>query len=146
MLSADQVFDLSEGGPEVGLRCIAPGGEYMDCQLLVCGGDGTVGWVLATMDELCLKNEPPVAVLPLGTGNDLSRSLGWGPGYEGAKFRKVCARPFAQHRCIPSWSVCSGGGSGGGMPQEGDIQCLTLLFYVSRVLCSTSGRLNFVFF
>jgi diacylglycerol kinase (ATP) len=48
-------------------------------KILVAGGDGTVGSVINFMkgiDEWKERN-PPVAILPLGTGNDLSRALGW---------------------------------------------------------------------
>jgi len=47
----------------------------------VAGGDGTVGWVLSSLGALrelsATHSVPPVGVIPLGTGNDLSRSFGW---------------------------------------------------------------------
>jgi diacylglycerol kinase (ATP) len=47
-------------------------------RILAAGGDGTVAWILKTIRELDMHPEPNVAVMPLGTGNDLSLSFGWG--------------------------------------------------------------------
>jgi hypothetical protein len=48
-------------------------------RVVIGGGDGTVGSLGDTVLKV-LGPKVPVIPMPLGTGNDLSRSLGWGPG------------------------------------------------------------------
>nr|CAD1827874.1 unnamed protein product [Ananas comosus var. bracteatus] len=95
--SAVNVFDLSAVKPSdfvrYGLACLenlADDGD--DCakatreklRIMVAGGDGTVGWVLGSIAELYAMNRmpiPPTGIIPLGTGNDLSRTFGWGGSF-----------------------------------------------------------------
>uniref|UniRef100_A0A8C5A3A3 Diacylglycerol kinase n=1 Tax=Gadus morhua TaxID=8049 RepID=A0A8C5A3A3_GADMO len=75
LLNPAQVFDLMNGGPHLGLRLFQ---RFDTFRILVCGGDGSVGWVLSEIDTLSLHTQCQLGVLPLGTGNDLARVLGWG--------------------------------------------------------------------
>ncbi|XP_070533846.1 diacylglycerol kinase theta-like isoform X3 [Ptychodera flava] len=82
LVNPHQVFDLDQGGPLPGLHVFSQLKKY---RLLICGGDGTVGWVLSVLDDMSQESvcsRPPIAILPLGTGNDLARTLKWGGGYE----------------------------------------------------------------
>lgn len=66
-------------------------------RVLVCGGDGTCGWIASSLDKVWLsvlrdnqghlhlskyKDHLPMAIMPLGTGNDLSRQFGWGGTFQ----------------------------------------------------------------
>ncbi|XP_057710610.1 diacylglycerol kinase iota isoform X9 [Corythoichthys intestinalis] len=86
ILNPRQVFDLSQGGLREALDLYR---KVPNLRILACGGDGTVGWILSTLDELQMNPQPPVAVLPLGTGNDLARTLNWGGGYTDEPVSKV---------------------------------------------------------
>ncbi|KAF4527439.1 hypothetical protein B566_EDAN015772 [Ephemera danica] len=67
LLNPYQVFDLDNGGPLPGLYVFR---HIKDYRILVCGGDGTIGWVLQCLDNVGQDSQcssPACAIVPLGT-------------------------------------------------------------------------------
>jgi len=88
ILDENKVYNLSDGGPR---QALEEHGHKENLRLIACGGDGTVGWILSVMDSMSFPNGkiPAIGIIPLGTGNDLSRSLNWGGKYRDKPLRKV---------------------------------------------------------
>eukprot|EP00775_Hariotina_reticulata_P012946 gene12946-13074_t len=93
-LGRSQVFDLGQCRPDKVLAQIWQNLDDQERQgnpraalvrsrlrILACGGDGTVAWIMKVVKQLNLQPEPALAIMPLGTGNDLSRSFSWGPEF-----------------------------------------------------------------
>ncbi|BBN02113.1 diacylglycerol kinase (ATP) [Marchantia polymorpha subsp. ruderalis] len=91
LLNPKQVFELPADNPEEILRDFLSHLEKLKrhgdpvatairakLRIVVAGGDGTHGWLLGAVADLKLKDLPPVSTVPLGTGNNLPFSFGWG--------------------------------------------------------------------
>lgn len=109
---ADNVFDLFpvKGKPPVIEEAKQFVAEHKPDLLVVAGGDGTVSLGLDIVDavraaKLIDPETAPIAVIPMGTGNDLSRSLGFGGGYKKPManaeehFNKLVRRLFMARPC-----------------------------------------------
>ncbi|CAA7408155.1 unnamed protein product [Spirodela intermedia] len=125
LMGEEQVFDLSlvkpSGFVQHGLACLERLADLGDncakvtrekLKIMVAGGDGTVGWVLGSLSELHAQSRkpvPPTGIIPLGTGNDLSRSFGWGGsvpfGWKSAVKRSL-QRAITGSICrLDSWKI-----------------------------------------
>ncbi|KAK3275319.1 hypothetical protein CYMTET_16541 [Cymbomonas tetramitiformis] len=86
-LTGVTVHLLERSAPErLIAACAASMVEDVGVRFLAGGGDGTLAAVARAIAEACATLDlPPAALAPLalGTGNELSRVLGWGPSYGG---------------------------------------------------------------
>ncbi|KAK2985917.1 hypothetical protein RJ640_008133 [Escallonia rubra] len=98
LLNKNQVFDLGEETPDEVLRRLYLNLETLKrdgdklapeieekLKIIVAGGDGTAGWLLGVVCDLKLSQPPPIATVPLGTGNNLPFAFGWFLDLQGKK-------------------------------------------------------------
>ncbi|XP_019449125.1 PREDICTED: diacylglycerol kinase 5-like [Lupinus angustifolius] len=91
LLNKNQVFDLELKAPDKVLHQLYATLEKFKyrgdnfaaeiqkrLRIIVAGGDGTASWLLGVISDLELPQPPPVATVPLGTGNNLPFAFGWG--------------------------------------------------------------------
>ncbi|KAI3838190.1 hypothetical protein MKX03_024834 [Papaver bracteatum] len=93
LLNKHQVFYLGEEAPDKVLCRLYARLEKLklcgDGFAAVAGGDGTTGWLLGVVCDLKLSHPPPIATVPLGTGNNLPFSFRWGKKNPGTDSQSV---------------------------------------------------------
>ncbi|MED6145612.1 Diacylglycerol kinase 5 [Stylosanthes scabra] len=122
LLNDKQVFDLGENTPDKVLHSIYARLENLKLQgdqfatkimerlrLIVAGGDGTAGWLLGVVCDLTLSHPPPIATVPLGTGNNLPFAFGWGkrnPGTDQISVEQFLDQVMkAKEMTIDNWHI-----------------------------------------
>ncbi|CAE6172216.1 unnamed protein product [Arabidopsis arenosa] len=120
LLNDKQVFDLEEETPDKVLQRIYRNLERLKddgfaskirdkLKIIVAGGDGTAGWLLGVVSDLKLSNPPPIATVPLGTGNNLPFAFGWGkknPGTDRSSVESFLDKVInAKEMKIDNWQI-----------------------------------------
>ncbi|XP_041352242.1 diacylglycerol kinase zeta-like isoform X2 [Gigantopelta aegis] len=103
LLNPRQVFNLAVENPKFGLELYR---QLPHLRILACGGDGTIGWILSVLDSLGWDSNPPIAILPIGTGNDLARTLDWGATYSDEPISEfLCSVEDAEVVQLDRWKI-----------------------------------------
>ncbi|KAL6554022.1 Diacylglycerol kinase 5 [Orobanche minor] len=122
LLDEKQVIDLGEEAPDTVLRKLFLNLERLKnngdaiayelekkLKIIVAGGDGTAGWLLGVVSDLKLSQPPPIATVPLGTGNNLPFAFGWGKKNPGTDRSSVISFLVqvqkAKEMKIDSWHI-----------------------------------------
>ncbi|XP_074557454.1 diacylglycerol kinase 1-like isoform X1 [Curcuma longa] len=122
VLNKLQVFDLQSEAPDKvlhkiygNLEKLKAKGDHLAAEILnrlrliVAGGDGTANWLLGVICDLKLARPPPIATMPLGTGNNIPFSFGWGKKNPATDYQSV--RSFLEQvmkgreMMIDSWHI-----------------------------------------
>mmetsp|Transcript_80509 Transcript_80509/g.211383 ORF Transcript_80509/g.211383 Transcript_80509/m.211383 type:complete len:455 (-) Transcript_80509:44-1408(-) len=96
-------FSMAEGAPfkKPGFlelrRCVS---QFGTTRVIVAGGDGTIKWFVEEARKHGLDPEQQllIGILPLGTGNDFSRALGWGGSWPRKLLNNGCEQLAAYVR------------------------------------------------
>ncbi|KAK7257246.1 hypothetical protein RIF29_31081 [Crotalaria pallida] len=122
LLNKNQVFDLGVKAPDkvlhqlyATLEKLKYGGDHVAAEIqkrlriIVAGGDGTASWLLGVVSDLKLPRLPPIATVPLGTGNNLHFAFGWGKKNPATDRRSVTSFlnqvKDAKEMKIDSWHI-----------------------------------------
>ena len=114
ILDGTKIYNLQEGGPKKALEDHCMNNQDLESdrdgsfRMIVCGGDGSIGWALSVMDmmNIPLERRPAIGIIPLGTGNDLSRALGWGGKYINKPLKTVLDEmEHATVQNMDRWSI-----------------------------------------
>ncbi|GAB6019773.1 hypothetical protein CHUAL_001321 [Chamberlinius hualienensis] len=140
LLNPAQVFDLMNGGPGLGLRLFK---TFDPFRILVCGGDGSIGWVLSELDKLHMHKQCQLGVLPLGTGNDLARVLGWGSVCDDDTQLPQLLEKYekASNKMLDRWSIMTYEGSVP-IPRKASSQYEPIAAYEDSVVAHLSKILH----
>ncbi|KAJ8459504.1 hypothetical protein OPV22_032430 [Ensete ventricosum] len=122
LLNKLQAFNLEEEAPDKvlhklygNLEKLKSNGDHLAAEILnrlrliVAGGDGTASWLLGVVCDLKLARPPPIITVPLGTGNNIPFSFGWGmrnPGIDCQSVKSFLEQVMkAREMKIDSWHI-----------------------------------------
>ena len=73
---------------------------------------------MSSLDDSDFKTRPAVGIIPLGTGNDLARTLGWGGGFSGKNSMKGLLLQMAASKVVnlDRWKINFDGKQHGYLP------------------------------
>lgn len=85
------IFDLFDVvSRKRGLQVVKDNQDLHDMRVIICGGDGTVLWVVQEVVDAGISiDNITFGIIPIGTGNDFSRSLGWGSSSVGFSDKNI---------------------------------------------------------